>query len=197
MIEKINSFKIYVAKISDYCNNDILPSYTKLEIKRLTNEKIIQQKRATYGLLRQIIFDNYGIDEDFQDFYKKDGKPFCKKFCFSISHSHHLVAIAISDNDVGIDIEKIDFTKNYIKIAKFIATEKELKLCKDIQSVTKLWTQKEAIFKLGSNKLFIHKDIETSNHATKSYQINCNSDKYCLTIAYNKKAKIELFNYVN
>ena len=78
--------------------------------------------------------------------YNKYGAPILNNNkCISIAHSNNLAAIIISDNKVGIDIEKI--SEKPIKIAaKFISENDNISM--DINDVCLAWSAKEAIYKL-------------------------------------------------
>jgi 4'-phosphopantetheinyl transferase EntD len=77
-------------------------------------------------------------------YYMESRKPFLKKELstfISISHSKHYCALGVSSNELGIDIEEI--SPRIERIASRIGDQKILDL-------TKLWTMKEAMFKLNN-----------------------------------------------
>ena len=63
-------------------------------------------KRTLAGriLLKKMIKRLYG-KEDFKLYYNENGKPLCDFCFFSISHSGDFAAVAVSDNQVGVDIQ--------------------------------------------------------------------------------------------
>ncbi len=80
--------------------------------------------------------------------YLPNGKPVLSKGFISISHAGPYVAIAVSDQELGLDIEAPN--PKLQKIAsRFIAPE-EIHLLDDlaIKNFQKLWTAKESIYKL-------------------------------------------------
>jgi len=83
-------------------------------------------------------------------FYTENGKPHLKDGKhISITHSFTFSAIAISDNEVGIDIEK---NRDKIKIIqhKFVNFERGF-IHKDdnyIQQLTVIWGAKESLYKI-------------------------------------------------
>lgn len=125
-----------------------------------------------------IIFSKYGeynrrnfIEECFEKYLKiiaetklgdtlkidsgKNNKPYFKDYPnvrFSISHSGDLVVLAMSDTEVGIDIEKIK-PRDYESIVARHFTEGEAKEVDSIESFLKVWTKKEAYLKLTSEGL--------------------------------------------
>ena len=79
------------------------------------------------------------------------GKPFVKKFpiFLSISHSDNICAIAVSFQQVGIDIEKKKNVK-WQKIMERFFTEREKNILEknpDIDVFFDIWTRKEAYAK--------------------------------------------------
>jgi phosphopantetheinyl transferase len=92
---------------------------------------------------------NY-TDDDL--FYTSDGKPHLKDGKrISITHSFDFSAIIVSDNEVGIDIEKN--REKIINIApKFIGDE-NLFLKKDnlVEQLTVIWGAKESLYKIHPN----------------------------------------------
>jgi phosphopantetheinyl transferase len=82
-------------------------------------------------------------------FYTKDGKPHLKDGKrISITHSFTFSAIAVSDYQIGIDIEKN--REKIIKIApKFVADEYDF-MAEDqvVEFLTVVWGAKESLFKI-------------------------------------------------
>ncbi len=88
-----------------------------------------------------------GIETEKEILFSEYGKPYapCKKK-FSISHSSELCAIAISDSEIGLDVEKIE--EVFPSEAKMIFTEEERKWAEDcIERLYQLWTMKESVLK--------------------------------------------------
>lgn len=81
----------------------------------------------------------------------KFGKPECDNgLCFNISHSGDYVLFALSDSDVGCDIEEIRFL-NGIRLGKIVFCDNEMKLLNStsdrLGTFFELWTKKEALLK--------------------------------------------------
>lgn len=133
---------IFVIEIVDADNvhMDMLKEFQKKEISNLEkwNEHCF-----SYLMVDRILRDFYGIENREVIFNGK--KPFLKtrqKF-FSISHSNEFVAIAFSDYDCGIDIEKI-------KIREFSDISKRMGFqANTLEDFYNAWTKYEAEYKLG------------------------------------------------
>lgn len=84
------------------------------------------------------------------------GKPYlaCHSAFISITHKDKEAVIAVSDQAIGIDLERFNHKVNVLKIAKrfFCASEYNylLSLTKDqcVEAFMHFWTSKEAITKL-------------------------------------------------
>ena len=97
------------------------------KIKRLKNTD--QQKLSLLGewLAKSLISEFYGTDiKEIIFTTDEKGKPYCKNFPihFNISHSVDTACAVISDNPIGIDIEKIRPVS--LKLTRRLCTEDEL-----------------------------------------------------------------------
>ena len=118
--------------------------------------------------------------------YDLGGKPFLNnQKGISISHSHEIVAIGISNEiDFGIDIQHK--TDKILKIkSKFLSKNESKLLGKtgDTELLTKLWSAKESIFKaLGKEGVSFSNDLE----------INTINNKDLFRAGYYKKDNIKI-----
>ena len=109
----------------------------------------------------------------------KSGKPFAENINikFSISHSGNFAAVALSDSDIGIDIEK---TKDYNPaVAKRFFTENEYDMIMSFENehekedmFFRMWTLKEAYVKMAGESIFNFKDFEILPFEKKYYCSN-------------------------
>ncbi len=144
--------KIYIWKISE--TFDELSSEIALNEKsqfRLINMKSEMHQRGFLSVRKLLQVAGYS---DFDLYYDNSGKPHLldNKF-ISISHSHQMSAIIISDEPVGIDLE-IQKEK-VLKIApKFmdICHLENLSHENQIKKATAVWGIKETIFKIENQK---------------------------------------------
>jgi phosphopantetheinyl transferase len=119
---------------------------SELHRKQLLARSILQKELDLDGIL----------------FKNEQGKPFLKNGKFiSISHANHFVGIAISEQAIGIDIEKFSDKLTRI-ISKFLnKNEKNLANQLDEQQLLQIWTAKEGVYKLmGIPGLRFREDIE-------------------------------------
>lgn len=115
---------------------------------------------------------------DYDLIYDDAGKPHLNdKKHISISHSHEFSCICISDELMGIDLEKLK--EETLKIApRFMEVKhlENLSVSEQIQKATVVWGIKESIFKIKNEKGI-------------SFPEHISEDEFCLS---NKKCLAEL-----
>ena len=121
----------------------------KIFITKSTNTKEILNK----------VLNKYSIKSDI--IYNEYGKPYLEnnELYFNLSNSGEYSVCAISDSEIGIDIQKI-ILKN--KIIDKICTDEEKKLIKNEEDFTNLWVKKESYIKyLGIGLSYGLKNVDT------------------------------------
>ncbi|MEG1141603.1 MAG: 4'-phosphopantetheinyl transferase superfamily protein [Bacilli bacterium] len=159
----------------------------KNQIIKIKN--INSKKRSLLGeLLFKELLSNKSLSYDKIDIYINNfGKPIIKnrKVFFNISHSHDYSVCAISNNNIGIDIEKI--RKVNINVIYQFATENEIiYITKNENEIYnklfEIYTLKEAYFKcLGTNLNYI-KEVE---FLIKNNNVLCSDQNISAKIYYN------------
>jgi 4'-phosphopantetheinyl transferase len=142
--------EVHFLKYNEFNPQEHLHVLTEPELKRLlqiSNLKRQQEFIAT-RILRNALFGKETI------FYNIQGAPYIESEGYiSISHSKNIVSISFSKAfEVGIDIEEI--SDKIIRVApKFVSDLEQLNI--DINNpvqLTKLWTGKEALYKLAKTE---------------------------------------------
>ena len=164
--------------------------------KALQYKKLDDRKRSVlaFVLLERVLREEYGITEVPEFVYNEFGKPSLPNLPihFSLSHCKDAVACAVSDHNIGIDVESI--VPYNPDMARRVCTADELKVLeqssnKDVEFI-KLWTVKEAISKYEGMGLSLpFSEIDTSRYATDT-QI-CYEKNYCITIC-GERNKVDL-----
>lgn len=137
-------------------------------------ENISSNDILKYALNDNGIF-NYSI------FYNEYGKPYIdKKIYFNISHCNNIVVCVISDEIVGVDIEKLNYKKSVVKRC---FNEKEINLINNSinkkEIFTIIWTCKESyVKKIGIGLEYGLKKVDTFKY---KYDIKKFND-YIVTI---------------
>ena len=116
--------------------------------KTLFNSIKLVSKRKEFVVIRLILnFLNIEINDLIYDSF---GKPVLKlKKFISISHCLNILVLAVSKNEIGVDIEK-ERKKISIVKQKFLSRFENNFLIKTDQDkmLTRIWTSKEAVYKI-------------------------------------------------
>lgn len=146
---------IHLLSYDDFDPTDHFDKLTPLEMERYYNFKNIRRKRE-FIATRILRHDNLGFEHIH---YDPNGAPYINNEGYiSISHSANMVGLAINQfYSVGLDLE---FPRERIISvkSKFLSkNEMDIFDTDDYKIVTKLWSAKEALYKLAGRKriLFI------------------------------------------
>ena len=192
--------KIYVARLPQIERNEpLLCLERQNEINSISNERVRREKYYVWKLLEYAIKNGLEKDASSIRFKKsKNGKWSCKEFEFSISHSTEAIAVAVSDESVGIDVERIR-VKRSKKMAEYILTEDEYFEYSDIPDengenyIVRKWCQKEAVFKTQNKAHFRPSEIETAEYFCVTKNFDIGEEKYILAVAAKKRQEFEIF----
>lgn len=176
-------------RLSENTYNLILSKDSKNKIESLLGRKLLVKIIKNMGL-EDIIMDNIT--------YNKYGKPLIENanFHFNISHSHQkVVAIVSTENEVGIDIEKIRPIS--LNGFEYFFTKKEWKQISSAENPSEnllnCWTIKEAALKcIGTGFNNIEQEVIINNndvsiirdgYESRCYYKTIYLDDYILTYA--------------
>lgn len=172
--------------ISKYSNID----KKRLEkIKKSNNTLFIKEQLGSSILLNDILENNYFLDpKEIEYIYNESGKPYLKdkNLYFSLSHSNGIVALTVSKEEVGLDIELIKPVKD--ALAKRIMTTEEYNIYNSLDKNKKItyfyevWTSKEAyVKKIGSSITLTPSNIEIDEDILIK-RINIDNNEYMLAV---------------
>ncbi len=123
----------------------LMPDERKNKYNKLRNIDDKKTCIGAYMLLCRIV-----NNDNLKFCYTKTGKPYINNnpFYFSLSHSGKYAAAAVSGSPVGIDIENISDVRD--SVIRHVCTDNEIKYINEtgIESFYKIWTYKEAYFKM-------------------------------------------------
>ena len=188
MIYLYDTFESYSDE--EYLKNlNALPAWRRK--KALQYKKLDDRKRSVlaFVLLQRALREEYGITELPEFVYNEFGKPSLSNLPihFSLSHCKDAVACAVSDHNIGIDVESI--APYNPDVARRVCTATELEMLeqsanKDTDFI-KLWTMKEAISKYeGVGLSCPFAEIVTDRY---SLSTHCAENKVVLTICHGIK----------
>lgn len=199
--------KLYICNVSKLNDKSLYEqTYKLLSIdrrNRVDKYRFDKDKYLSIGselLLKYIIKDDYSLS------YNEYGKPYLnnKDIYFNISHSGDYVLCAISNNEVGCDIEKHrDIDINVAK--RFFNINEYENVLKDNNLFFKYWTLKESFIKnigkglrqkLNSfeivldNKISIKQNINNNEYYLYSYD---DIDDYTYSICLLNDLDVEVY----
>ena len=169
---------IYLRRFPFACVDEKI--YPKLRVKEISacrSEKVREEKFYAWKLLQEALWRSFRLEIKECKPYKDGGKWFCKDAYFSISHSGEFACVAVSNQPIGVDFEKIDEARFEELPSHKICTEKELALLpkeNSAREINRLWTVKESAFKLENGVAFLPNTIETDSvlHCSKTFQVD-------------------------
>ena len=184
--------KVYIYdKTKKEHNLDELKSNIPYNIKRKYQQsEDILNSLLGYTLLSKYLNDDFGYTNKNLT-YNEFGKPYLKDIYFSISHSHNMIALIISNEECGIDIEYIDKDRNYDLLSKKILSDNEYdiyinELQKEEYFIT-CWTKKEAFLKSLGTGIIKSKLSEVDENINSLKIVDGNNKEYIISI-YSKES---------
>ncbi len=147
--------KVFWCDVSeaDYCNyKDVQCLVRKKYINSIRDPKRKKQSFFVWKLLEYVSKKQFGCDK-IDGEAEQNGKWRIKgvDFKFSLSHSDNIVAVAVSDASVGVDVEK--YSDTIMKVRKFLLKNGEKDCCCDTEKLILLWTERESFFKCSKNNV--------------------------------------------
>ncbi len=200
-IENLAQFAIWKIEESE---DKLLEGLTipHVEKKKLNQLKSLVHRKG-YLAVRQLL-KKFGIPPGSNKYDQKGAPYLIDGRYLSITHSRNFAAIAISDKKVGIDLEF--YREKIKKIGPRFLNIEETEISEDftdIKYLTKIWTAKEALYKIYSkpginfrSQLHIQKSSKSSpiglgsvNDQGKIFIYNLYFryfEKFCITLATTK-----------
>ncbi len=193
---------VYYAWIQqDMPVQNVYPKERMKYIDKCTNQTLKTQRYAVWKLLEYALKDSFGLQFDKLKFkLEKSGRWVCDNFCFSLSHTKGAVAVAVSKNKVGVDIEIVKAPVSGGIFEKVLTPSEAEHICtlpeseKNQYFITK-WTQKESAFKESGESVFSPAEIQVSN--VKSFVLEHGDDKYCLSAVGADIDKVQLYGDIS
>lgn len=193
---------VYLARLPQGIKcEEIYPPERRAEIERTTNGALKTQKIAVWQLLRHALQHSFGLRIEQMNFEKTENGKWCAPDCeFSLSHCEGGVAVAVSRQSVGVDIEPIQpprhegFAKRFLTADEFV--EYETREDKN-EYLTRCWTAKEAIFKSRGEGAFKPSTIESRHPCVVSRKIVMNGQEHICSVATNTPKRVKIFENID
>ena len=136
--------------------------------KNISSDKMLTKVLYKYHQKKDIIYNEYG-------------KPYLKgnPLYVNISHSKNITVCVVSNNEIGVDIQRITYKK---RVLEKCFNQKEQDMAKTDKEFTIIWTKKESFSKkIGYGISYGFKNIDTfkiSNIRLRKYK------NYYIAISY-------------
>lgn len=149
MLKKdINKGVLAVIQVSDNEHSDYnalcITDQEELQLRRYKREIHKRQFIASRLTLAALLKEKYALD--YKGLRCVDGKPLrIGNLTPSLSHSVDLVAVAVSQKKIGVDIQAV--LPKISRVAPRVCNQAELNIAPDEVRQTILWSAKEALYK--------------------------------------------------
>jgi len=161
---------VYIATIPENVQvGSVFPKQREQEINACSHERVKREKYCAWKLLEYALKHSLGLSLSELEFQKTEHGKWTTPACyFSITHCDGVVAVAVSLDKVGVDVEKCS---DKLRSARFLTEQETLCLqalqeCEQLGYLAKIWTQKESIFKAFLEGSFAPSRIETEEYKT-------------------------------
>lgn len=167
---------------------ELFPKERAQEVASVTNEQVKKSKYWAWKTLEYALFKTFGWQIRDLEFSKtQTGKWVCEQCFLSISHTKDFVAVAVSNQQTGIDVEersnffkKTADPKVFARLAKKITSETD-EQPKEPMDLLKLWTRKECAFKVVGEGAFVPSKIQIDENI-KTLRVENGDDCFIVSV---------------
>lgn len=195
---------VYVAEIPDGLQPaHIYPPEREQEIAACKNERVRREKYAVWKLLQHALGASYGYDAEALQFFKSPGGKWkCDECELSLSHSGKAVAVALSRSPIGVDVEAVRPPLADSALQKVFSDEEIRLLHAAPESdraalFTRMWTEKESIFKMLDKPDFFLSQPKSYNGKTTSRTLEICGVQYVVSIAHGTMQRVRFYDPVH
>ena len=192
---------VYVATIPETeMLDELYPRQRQSDVDACSNLRVRREKYFVWKLLEIALKENFGVDIKDLTFQKNENKKWsCDKYFFSLSHTDGALAVAVSRENVGVDIEVV--RPRHSGIEEHFMTRTELALLDTLTSdderceyIIRKWTEKESVFKTLDRPSFSPTAIETAEYDLHTCVLELSGRKYMLSVT-PADAKVVHYNW--
>jgi phosphopantetheine--protein transferase-like protein len=195
---KMEKIYVYYAPIpTEIEDRELYPRERMDEINGCKNDGVKRDKYYSWALLEYAVRDALSLDFNNLQFTKlSSGQWICDGCRFSISHTDGAVAAAVSDSDVGVDIEAVHDIDE--RIANKALTDAELSHYKRLKDgsreeyLLESWCKKEAVFKAFCGEVFLPREIETDRYMTQIARVVIDEWEYVIAVSAKEPFDVKL-----
>ena len=173
------------------------------EIDAATNEKVKREKYFVWKLLEYALEHSFGARGKKMIPVKESyGGWSADNMHLSLSHSKGAIAVAVSRDPIGVDIEHLhahrtdrvaDYVMNAAELASFAALPAE----QQEQRLLEVWTAKEALFKSKGLERFLPKETDTTTATIKTDCVTVADQPYVWSVATPLMERVRVFTDID
>ena len=171
------------------------------EIDGVSNPEVKRQKYYVWRLLEYALERSFGLKSGSLTFQKEGGRYTCDKAFFSLSHSHGVLAVAVSRDSVGVDVEKVE-ERDTDRLAQRVFNAVETAHYESLSAEEKVsfffraWTVKEALFKAANKEAFVPTEYDALSDGVKSMEQVVEGERFFLSVATKTPERIRWYENV-
>ena len=166
---------------------DIFPEERQEEIMAKRNSTARRESYFAWRLLGFAVMQLFGEELFAVGLEKKGGRWSARDFDISISHGGGALAVALSKNPVGIDLESLDGVSDCDGLARRFFNNEELSRYLSSpdgrESFLRIWTAKEAVFKAQIRETFLPKETDSLSMPVHTEVVRIAKKSYVVSVA--------------
>ena len=188
-----DSVEVFVACLPTRdADGELFPPERQLEVMAKKNRQTQRESYFAWRLFELAALRVTGKSPDALGLKKENGRWSAENIDFSISHSGGALAVAISSDAVGVDIEPLSAEDDGERIARrfFSADELSLYLSSEPslrrEAFLRIWTAKEAIFKSRAEAAFAPSEVDSRSQSVYTDVIYLGECDYVVSVATDR-----------
>lgn len=189
---------VYVSAVGECAGaSDTGVEKREKQLRRVKDESLLARKRAAWKLLEYAMLRSFGQKMNGSKFdVSLFGKWTCDKVCFSIAYTDGYIAVAVSNEPVGVDAaEPRAFLKRDLeKLAERSLSGAERAENPAPQALMRLCLMKESVYKWKGKGPYTPKRIKLDGESV-FYTDDLGSAPVALAVAGKNLSKLRVFGY--
>lgn len=179
---------VYVARYPFETTDNFIPQARRDEIDNCGDRDVANSKYYAFKLLELALKEVYNVGLSESKLVRAANGKWTSSVCeLSISHSNDIVAVAVSDLPVGVDVERINPARFDDRLQMRIFTQAERLYANAMTDderrlyANRIWTIKESEFKRQGGASFVASTIESASVVSDVKRLVSNGAKYYIT----------------
>ncbi len=193
---------VYLATLPD---TDEMPPLScalrQADIDGVSHPTVRREKYFVWRLLEYALQRSFGFKSADLTFQKEAERYYCDKAYFSLSHGDGLLAVAVSRDKVGIDVERVT-DRDTRPLAQRVFTPEEWQTYDSLPAEEqgayffRTWTAKEALFKAAHREVFDPRCYTASAAEVKTMEKTVGDTTFCLSVATKTPQRIRVYENI-